>query len=96
MDSEMSFSVSHEQGQFEWAGGSLSALFGQHINVINPRHWRMIWDILRFNAEALDSVGEPGSIGDYLSRKGYGQGFIENYLLVCLVGCNSTTNMLTV
>lgn len=84
MDSEMSFSVSHEQGQFEWAGGSAGALFGQHINLINPAHWRMIWDIIRFNTEALDSVGESGSIGDYLRKKGYGTGFVDNYLLVRL------------
>lgn len=78
----MSFSVSHEQGQFEWAGGSLSGLFGQTVNLFNPAHWRMIWDIVRFNTEALDSVGEPGSIGEYLKKHNYGSGFVDNYLLV--------------
>lgn len=48
----------------------------------------MIFDILRFNLFALDLLNEPKragreiSIGEYLDREGYGEGFKEDYLLV--------------
>ncbi len=52
----------------------------------------MIYDILRFNIFALDlleqeegKVGKELSIGDYLEREGYGEGFKEDYLLVSLI-----------
>lgn len=54
----------------------------------NPRLYRMIFDILRFNLFALDLLKEPLkngkeiSIGEYLDREGYGAGFKEDYLLV--------------
>jgi predicted NAD/FAD-binding protein len=50
----------------------------------------MIFDILRFNLFALDILKEEGkdelSIGEYLDREGYGDGFKEDYLLVGLLG----------
>jgi predicted NAD/FAD-binding protein len=46
----------------------------------------MIFDVLRFNLFALDILKEEGmddmSIGEYLDREGYGDGFKEDYLLV--------------
>lgn len=56
----------------------------------------MVYDVLRFNIFALDLLeqeegkkGKELSIGDYLEREGYGQGFKEDYLLVsCDPGCN--------
>ncbi|CCU77191.1 putative FAD dependent oxidoreductase [Blumeria hordei DH14] len=51
---EMTFSVSRDEGIFEWAGSSLSAVFAQRKNIFSPRVWRMIFDIIRFNHFALD------------------------------------------
>ena len=49
----------------------------------------MVFDILRFNVFALDLLAEEGklgekemSIGEYLARERYGDGFKEDYLLV--------------
>lgn len=48
----------------------------------------MIFDVLRFNLFALDILKEEEtddmSIGEYLDREGYGDGFKEDYLLVRL------------
>lgn len=50
----------------------------------------MIFDILRFNLFAKDILRGKGpgvediSIGEYLEREGYGEGFKEDYLLVSL------------
>lgn len=51
---EMTFSVSRDKGLFEWAGTSLSSVFAQRKNIVQPRMWRMIFDIIRFNQYALD------------------------------------------
>lgn len=49
----------------------------------------MLFDVFRFNLFALDILrkeqkknGREMSIGEYLEREGYGEGFKEDYLLV--------------
>jgi predicted NAD/FAD-binding protein len=54
----MTFGVSRDNGFFEWAGTSLSAVFAQRENLFFPRVWRMIFDIIRFNQFALDLLKE--------------------------------------
>ena len=81
----MSFAVTRDRGAFEWAGGSPAQLFAQRTNLLNPGHWRMVWDIIRFNAGSLKLLrqGDSGeSIGDYLRRNNYSDAFRDNYLLV--------------
>lgn len=51
---EMTFGVSRDAGDFEWAGTSLSGVFAQKENFFKPRMWRLIFDIVRFNQFALD------------------------------------------
>lgn len=83
----MTFSVSQDRGLFEWAGDNLFTVFCQTKNLVNAGHWRMIWDILRFNAcarklvEQDDSSAEM-SIGEYLEQEGYSDSFKNNYLIV--------------
>lgn len=54
----------------------------------NPRLYRMLFDIFRFNLFALDFLeeqkrsGTDMSIGQYLTREGYSDAFKEDYLLV--------------
>ena len=55
---EMTFGVSRDQGLFEWAGTSLSAIFAQRRNLFKFRMWQMIFDIVRFNQFALDLLVE--------------------------------------
>ncbi|KAG9121770.1 hypothetical protein FRC07_002136 [Ceratobasidium sp. 392] len=91
---EMTFSVSRDGGLFEWAGKDVSTVFCQMQNLLRPGMWRMIWDILRFNASALSLIDdeEPAdpsvkaskaelSIGAYLDRGGYSNEFIDDYLI---------------
>jgi len=54
----MTFGVSRDQGFFEWAGTSLSAVFAQKSNIFQPRMWQMIFDIIRFNQFALDLLSD--------------------------------------
>ena len=61
----MTFGVSRDQGAFEWAGTSLSAVFAQKSSILRPRVWRMLVDIVRFNQFALDLLKDaPESEND--------------------------------
>ncbi|CAE6533218.1 unnamed protein product [Rhizoctonia solani] len=91
VNTEMTFSVSRDKGDFEWAGKDPTTLFCQIQNLFRPGMWRMIWDILRFNASARRLIEEnpevsPNtksevSIGDYLRHEGYSNEFIDDYLI---------------
>ena len=48
--SDMSFGASIQHGWLEY---SSKGLFAQKCNLLRPRFWRMIWDVLRFNKRAL-------------------------------------------
>ncbi len=50
--SDMSFSVRIDAENIEWAGSDLASVFAQRRNLLRPRFWGMLSDILRFNREA--------------------------------------------
>jgi predicted NAD/FAD-binding protein len=80
---EMSFSVSLDDGDYEYAGSGINSLFGQRSNLLRPGHWRMLRDILRFNEAAtlqLDLVNDSISIGEFLDREKLGDEFRHHYL----------------
>jgi predicted NAD/FAD-binding protein len=82
--SVMSFSVSSADGRLEYNGSGLNALFAQRRNILRPRFMRMIRDILRFNRDAIASMrSESGSqkVGEYLLQHGYGDEFMNDYLV---------------
>lgn len=82
----MTFSVSRDAGAFEWAGDNLFTVFCQPKRLLDVNMWRMIWDVLRFNASARqyrwDSAEKDMSIGEYLLKEGYSDAFRDNYLVV--------------
>ncbi|KAL8711412.1 MAG: hypothetical protein Q9225_007118 [Loekoesia sp. 1 TL-2023] len=72
VDTEMTFGVSRDEGLFEWAGTSLSAVFAQRSNFFRPRMWRMLFDIVRFNHFALDLLSKSNeSETDPSGAKGF-------------------------
>ena len=81
--SDMSFSVRCEKTGLEYNGTSLNALFAQRRNLFKPSFHRMIRDILRFNQQCLELLEHGGEIrlGDYLAEKGYGQDFVDRYIV---------------
>jgi len=84
-DSDMSFSVKHERTGLEYNGTSLNALFAQRSNLLRPSFLGMIRDILRFHREAPalleDDAPDAGTLGEFLTRGGYGRAFQENYVV---------------
>lgn len=80
----MSFAVKNEMSGLEYNATNLNRLFCQRRNLLRPRFWGMVRDILRFYREAPALLADPGpgpTIGDYLYRGGYGALFIEDHLL---------------
>ncbi|MEX2575850.1 MAG: FAD-dependent oxidoreductase [Halofilum sp. (in: g-proteobacteria)] len=83
---DMSFSVRCDRSGLEWAGShSLDTVFGQRRNLVRPSFWRMLVDILRFGREAERILSEEGnddlSVRQFAARGGYGEAFVEHYLL---------------
>ena len=83
---EMSFSVTDPHSGVEYNGHSLNSLFAQRRNLLSPKFLGMLRDILRFNREALDDLQQQRidaatSLGDYLEQRGYGERFIQHYIV---------------
>ncbi|CAK1354129.1 hypothetical protein CB0940_01967 [Cercospora beticola] len=57
VNTEMTFGVSRNRGEFEWSGEP-QGIFAQRRNIFRPQHWRMIFDIVRFNQFALDILAD--------------------------------------
>jgi uncharacterized protein len=78
----MSFSVSRNNGAYEYSGSGLSGMFGQRRNLTNPRHWRMVADILRFfRAAPAVLQGADITLGAYLAQNRYSETFISDHIL---------------
>ena len=58
MPTDMSFSVSEDNGNFEWASTSFRAFFGKVSNMFSPWFWRLQFDIIRFNCFATDILSQ--------------------------------------
>jgi predicted NAD/FAD-binding protein len=94
--SDMSFSVQVPRAfgarALEWNGATLDTVFAQRRNLLRPRFWRMIRDILRFNALATQLAESEQDdrllmpLQDFLHQQGFGETFRDWYLLPML-GC---------
>ncbi len=82
-ETDMSFSVSVDNGLFEYGGASLGSLFAQKTNLLKKDYWIMLLEIVRFysKAEVDKSKYSELSINDYLIKMKYSNFFIENHLL---------------
>jgi len=88
--SDMSFSVQSPDTGWEWCGSNLDSVFAQRSNLVSPRFWKMLSEIVRFNrlctglAQGNDALDEP--IGDFLDRNRFGRAFRDGYFLP-MIGC---------
>lgn len=81
---EMGFSVRCDRTGIEYNGSSLSGLFTQRSNLLSPRFYRFLADVMRFNREApqhLESTSEEMTIGNYLREHSYTREFSDWYLI---------------
>ena len=94
--SDMSFSVQVPSARggtpLEWSGSSLDTVFAQRRNLLRPRFWKMLRDVVRFNKLATelaesgtdDSLRQP--LADFLKAHGFSEEFRDWYFLPML-GC---------
>lgn len=81
----MSFSVQHRPSGLEYNGSGLAGLFAQRRNLARPRFWRLLAQINRFNAEAVNALEDPAlaehTVGRYVKERGYGDDFLSLFLV---------------
>jgi predicted NAD/FAD-binding protein len=78
--SDMSFSVRSERRDLEYASTSL---YSQRRRLLDPRHHRMVLDILRFfrDGKNLLADGAELPLADWLTSRGYSDSFSRDHLL---------------
>jgi predicted NAD/FAD-binding protein len=83
--SDMSLSISLDGGALEYSGTGFRGVFAQRKNLMSPRFWWMLGDIMRFYREAPRDVlsldAGRTTLGDYLAARGYGRAFQDDHLL---------------
>ena len=94
--SDMSFSVqvlpSPTHGAVEWSGSNLNTVFAQRSNLLSPRFYAMLRDVLRFNRLATDiavrnAEGElMQPLRQFLKQNAFSPEFQDWYFLPML-GC---------
>ncbi|MCC2614745.1 FAD-dependent oxidoreductase [Aestuariibacter halophilus] len=93
---EMSFSVKNTAQNIEYNGNNLNSLFAQRRNLLRPRFWRLVRDILRFNGLCKDTLAqstfEPSqTLGDFLTEHRFSDVFKDNYILPMCAAIWSTS-----
>ena len=83
---EMSFSVHNCHTGLEYNGHNLNTLFAQRRNLLNPKFWLLVKDILRFNKLCKGifeaDVYLPGlTLGEFLTEHKFSPFFAEHYIL---------------
>ncbi|WP_298599920.1 FAD-dependent oxidoreductase [uncultured Limnohabitans sp.] len=94
--SDMSFSVKVPGAlngkTLEWSGTDLNSVFAQRRNLINPRFWRMLADVMRFNALCTRIAQEQREaqlqqpLSEFLRSHKFSEPFRDWYFLPML-GC---------
>ncbi len=86
--SDMSFSVSIGNGDFEWVGRThdvMNGLFAQRRNLVNPRYLGMLLEILRFQKSARNDLAAGRlaglSLGDYIQHERFSAYFRDRYIV---------------
>lgn len=83
--SDMSFAASLGDGACEYSSDGLGGLFAQKRNLVRPRFWSMLCDLMRFYRNGERDAAAPGfdalTLGDYLDAQGYGAPFRDDHLL---------------
>jgi uncharacterized protein len=83
--SDMSFSVRCRRCQLEFSSRNVRTLFAQPWRVADPRHLRLLLDVLRFFGRAraflASSRGYDVALGDFLDEGRYGDGLARHFVL---------------
>ena len=95
-ETEMSFSVENQLSGLEYNGHDLNTLFSQRRNLLNPKFWRLIREIVRFNKVAKSyydrkDLDDKSTLADFLKEQGFSEYFAEHYILPMTAAIWSTS-----
>jgi predicted NAD/FAD-binding protein len=84
--SEMSFSVCNSLTGLEYNGHTINTLFAQRVNLLRPKFWRLLMDIVRFNKTCKQlydqqAIDEHTTLGQFLQQQRFSDYFAEHYIL---------------
>jgi predicted NAD/FAD-binding protein len=81
--SNMTFAASIDDGALEWCARDLNGMFGQRRNLLRPRFYRLLRQVLRFNARARAMVDAAPDVtlGELVQSLGLDSDFLHHYLL---------------
>lgn len=93
---EMSFSVQNKLTGLEYNGHNLNSLFSQRRNLVNPKFWWLISEIVRFNKLAKQYYHEQDfsseqTLGDFLNSNKFTDYFNQHYILPMTAAIWSTS-----
>jgi uncharacterized protein len=85
VQSDMSFSVRDGTPANEWGSDGAPGFFAWKRNILNPGHWGLLANMMRFNKQAQSDVVNPDlltmTLGDYCRKHALSQSFIDRYLV---------------
>jgi len=81
--SNMSFAVSRDNGDFEYAGGPPLGLLAQPSLLLRRRYYSMLRDLMRFYRDAPNHIPQNDriSLGEFLAQKNYSKAFLDDHLM---------------
>ncbi len=84
--SDMSFSVSVENTNYEYCGKGLSGIFANKSNLLNIEFLKMFFDILKFykTCDNISEIDQKITLDDFLKKNKWSKGFI-NYHIIPMV-----------
>lgn len=82
---DMSFAVSCASSGLEYNGHNLNTLFAQRRNLLSPRFWRLLRDIMRFNSLAKQvlrdqAIDQEQTLADFLRQHQFSGPVVSHYL----------------
>ena len=93
-DSDMSWGVKGDATGIEYSSYGLGGFFADRSRVFAPSQWVLLRDILRFNRDALQLLGEGRAetltLGAFIEERGYSQIFRDYYLYPTVAAIWST------
>ena len=81
--SDMSFSVSVQDTNFEYCGKGLKGIFSNKSNLFKKNFLKMFFDIIRFynHCDKISNFEEKSTLGDFLIEKKLSKSFIDYHLI---------------
>ena len=81
--SDMSFSVSVDNTNFEYCGKGISGIFSNRLNLFNLKFLKMFFDIIKFYKKSdQESISEEKlTLGEYLEKNKLSKPFIDYHII---------------